>query len=435
MLLPLALLTILIIAAAFTRTDEMSKTSVAPISCSKEMPKKACVFKTLIGMESFDTSTVIFNTGLTDRAIKSGLQWILKAQQADGGWGAGSHQHQDVINPHAVPADPASTALVAMALLRIDEKPFEGAQAAVLNKAINYLLTAVDRSPQQSINITTLTNTQPQTKLGRNIDVILTAQFFSNALHKLGNKNASLRKQLETALQKCTGKIQRAQAADGSFKDGGWAPVLQSALANNALESAGDAGAKVDSTVLRKSRDYQKNNFNEKTNSASTGEAAGVLLYSISGTARASAKEAREAGERIDKAKKEGKLNDKAQVTEDNLVVAGYSRSEAKKLATAYKLQGAAAMRAQDDDVVSGFGSNGGEEFLSYLMTGESLVIGGGNQWKNWYEKMSGRLAQIQNEDGSWNGHHCITSPVFCTATCLLILSVNKDIDFLIKTK
>ena len=77
---------------------------------------------------------------------------------------------------------------------------------------------------------------------------------------------------------------------------------------------------------------------------------------------------------------------------------------------------------------MNGFGSNGGEEFLSYLMTGESLIIGGGNEWKTWYEKMSGRLVQIQNNDGSWNGHHCITSPVFCTATCLLILSVQNDL-------
>jgi hypothetical protein len=48
--------------------------------------------------------------------------------------------------------------------------------------------------------------------------------------------------------------------------------------------------------------------------------------------------------------------------------------------------------------------------------------------WKNWYDKMSRRLISIQNNDGSWSGHHCITSPVFCTATCLLILSVNNDV-------
>ena len=85
--------------------------------------------------------------------------------------------------------------------------------------------------------------------------------------------------------------------------------------------------------------------------------------------------------------------------------------------------------------MIAGFGNNGGEEYLSYLMTGESLIVSGDNEWKKWYDQTTGRLLQIQNNDGSWNGHHCITSPVFCTATCLLILSIDKDIDFLIKMK
>jgi hypothetical protein len=111
------------------------------------------------------------------------------------------------------------------------------------------------------------------------------------------------------------------------------------------------------------------------------------------------------------------------------------SRTEAEKYATAYNIRNAAASRAQDEDVLKGFGNNGGEEFVSFLMTGESLIISGDNSWKSWYEKTSGRLMQIQTNDGSWQGHHCITSPVFCTATCLLILSIDKNIDFLVKVK
>jgi hypothetical protein len=38
----------------------------------------------------------------------------------------------------------------------------------------------------------------------------------------------------------------------------------------------------------------------------------------------------------------------------------------------------------------------------------------------------------IQEKNGNWQGHHCITSPVFCTATCLLILSVNNDVKSLL---
>lgn len=403
-----------------------------PVACAT--PEKACVFLTLTGLAPFDTSQVAVNSKLIDASVRSGMSWLMKAQQQNGGWGAGSHQYQDVRDPHAVQSDPATTALVGMALLRTEEKPFEGKQAVQLKKATTYLLKAVDNTPAQQVNITTLTNTQPQTKLGKNIDVILTAQFFSNALHHLGS-NQELKKQVESALQKCVSKIQQAQDHDGGWKDGGWAPVLQSALANNALEGAKDMGAKVDDKVLESSRNYQKQNYDVKTNSAVTGKAAGVMLYSVSGSARASAKEARQAKIAIEEAQKKGVLDNKAEVNEANLEKAGLSKTAAQKYATAYKIKGAAASRAQDGDVISGFGNNGGEEFLSYLMTGESLIIGGNNDWKNWYEKMSGRLVQIQNNDGSWNGHHCITSPVFCTATCLLILSIDKDIEFLIKTK
>lgn len=69
---------------------------------------------------------------------------------------------------------------------------------------------------------------------------------------------------------------------------------------------------------------------------------------------------------------------------------------------------------------------------MSYLQTGEGMIMGKDKEWKKWYDNMNGRLLKIQNQDGSWNGHHCITSPVFCTATCLLILSVNNDIEQLV---
>ena len=401
--------------------------------CAKEV-EKACVFRTLIGIEKFDTSKVKFDTRLLERALESGITWLLKAQQSNGGWGAGSHSSQNIRDPHAVPADPASTSLSAMALLRTDPKPFNGKYSDALIKAVNFLVEAVETSSPQSFNITNLNNTQPQSKLGKNIDVILTAQFFTNALHSIGD-DVQLKKKMQNALDKCIAKIQKGQNSDGSFKDGGWAPVLQSALANNALENARNMGAKVDDKVLDKSRKYQKDNYDVKTNSAMTGDGAGVMLYSISSSSRASAQEARAAADTIAKAKKQGKLRPDAKVTEENLVVIGYSTTEAEKLATAYKINKASATRAQEKDVLAGFGSNGGEEFLSYLMTGESLIISGGDEWKKWYEKMSGRLTQIQNNDGSWSGHHCITSPVFCTATCLLVLSIDKDIEFLIKLK
>ena len=422
------------LASLFFPAFENKEANVASrINCAG--PEKACVFQTFLGLETFDTAAVIHNRELVESSLSKGLVWMANAQLDNGGWGAGTHNHQGIRDPHAVAADPATTALVGMALLRNGNTLTKGKYSENLKKALDFLLEAVENTPEQSRYITNLKGTQPQTKLGQNIDAILTMQFFTNIMSKIDKRDCECIERIEKALDKCVRKIQQAQDVDGGIKDGGWAPVLQSALANNALESAKDAGAKVDDKVLEKSRNYQKGNFDVKTNSGVTGKAAGVLLYSVSGSARASAKEAQKAEATIQKAKKEGKVRQDAEVSVQSLEEAGMSKTEAERYATAYKIRGAAAARAQDGDVISGFGSNGGEEYLSYLMTGESLIISQDNTWKTWFEKMAGRLVQIQTNDGSWQGHHCITSPVFCTATCLLILSIDKDIDFLVKVK
>src|SRR6185436_15174374 len=98
-----------------------------------------------------------------------------------------------------------------------------------------------------------------------------------------------------------------------------------------------DKGFKVDEKKLAKAREYQKNNYDVKTNNVATEDGAGVVLYSISGTARASAKEAREAKQIIAKAKKDGKLEDAAPVSVDALKKSGLSESEALRYGTAYE--------------------------------------------------------------------------------------------------
>jgi hypothetical protein len=82
--------------------------------------------------------------------------------------------------------------------------------------------------------------------------------------------------------------------------------------------------------------------------------------------------------------------------------------------------------RIEDPGFVNGFGSNGGEEFLSYMNISESLVVQGGDAWASWDAAMTGNLARIQNQDGSWSGHHCITGRNFCTSAALLVLLADR---------
>lgn len=392
------------------------------------VPPKGCVFRTVMGEESSELNSMYKTPEKVQLSVDRGLSWIARAQNENGGWGAGTHARQDITDPHAVTADPATTAMVSMALLRSGTTLSSGEYAAQLRKAMNYLMQATENSPANSYNITDQTGTQIQTKLGGNIDVILAAQFFSNLMDYVDH-DAGLKARVQKNLNICVAKIQRAQDKNGNIAGAGWAGVLQSSFATNALESAQTKGANVDLKALDRSRESQKNNFDAKTGDVKTDMGAGVMLYSVSGSARASAKEARKVEEEISKAKRDGRLASTAPASAENLQKIGFDKDDAMKYSTAYEVYQSAKVQAQRDDVMDGFGSNGGEEFLSYLQTGESMVISKDNAWKTWYDNISGRMLKIQNNDGSWNGHHCITSPVFCTATSLLILSINNDIE------
>jgi hypothetical protein len=415
-----------VVLLAFTLRDSEPKRKKIPY-----VPAKGCVFRTVMGEESSADHSKYKTPESVMASVEKGLGWIGKAQNKNGGWGAGSHSRQDITNPHMVEADPATTAMVAMALLRSGNTLSAGAYSSNLRNALNYLLTMVEESHQNSSNITAQTGTQIQSKLGANIDVILTSQFLSNILEEVTDEE--LNERIRKAQNICVSKIQGAQDTNGVINGSGWAGVLQSSFATNALEAAEMNGADVDRQKLAKAREYQKNNYDSKTGEVNTSMGAGVVLYAVTGSARATAKDARKVEEEIKKAKDEGKIDANAPATTETLQAIGYSTDEALKYSTAYEVYQSAKVTAQRDDVMNGFGNNGGEEFLSYLQTGESMIINKDVSWEKWFDNMSGRLLKIQNDDGSWQGHHCITSPVFCTATCLLILAVNNDVEKLME--
>jgi hypothetical protein len=412
-----------------------------------------CVFKTLMGETSADSGFVHKTPQKSLKAVQSGIEWLVSAQHKDGGWssednayGSGKRGYSRVdkitddlrsepeINQAEVPttqADPASTAMACMALMRCGNTFTTGNYSKNLETGIEYLCAQTEKFAQHPNTNTDKTGTQPQRKLGNNIDVVLTSQCLTNALYYL-SKNDNRAARVRKCVELCVQKIQKAQTADGSFDGDGWAGVLQSSFANQALEAADVQGVAVDAIVLEKSRDYQKSNFDTKTNESKTDRGAGVVLYSVSSSTRAAAVESRIAKDEMKKAKANGKLKAGDELNAENLQKAGLDATKAMKYATAYEVNKQANVTAQRADVMSGFGNNGGEEFLSFLQTGEGLIVAQEN-WDKWYDNVSGKLIQIQNQDGSWNGHHCITSPVFCTATCLLVMTVHNEVALLQK--
>ena len=173
----------LLLAAASVNSNGESDRKID--RCINPEVNHVCIMKTIFGLGQPEETILASGTSNTlevEASLKKGLEWIKNAQGNDGGWGAGSQARQDIRDPHAVPSDPATTALVAMALLRTENTLQKGEFTANLRQANEFLMKAVEQCPDNQPYITTLTNTQPQSKLGRNIDVILTAQFFTNLL-------------------------------------------------------------------------------------------------------------------------------------------------------------------------------------------------------------------------------------------------------------
>ncbi len=378
--------------------------------------------------------------GPIDPYLTKAIGWLVEAQHEDGGFGAGAHQRQEVRDPHAVSTDPGTTAFVGMALIRAGHTPSSGDHKDAVRRATEYMLAAVEKAPEDGPQITDLTGTQPQTKMGQYVDTSLAAQLFTRLLPTLGGGKpgyeAALEARVTAALDKCLRKIEKSQKQDGSWNHGGWASVLQSATANNALEGAAATGRPVDVAVLERSRTYQKGNFDETAGTPTpdaAGASAGVALYTVASNQRANAAEAKACAEAIETAQTMGKLpQGDIEVNQTALLSLGIEAPRAEALAKAYNQNEAAALVLSDDATLAGFGSNGGEEYLSYMMTSESLVIQGGDAYAKWADKMRERFTKVQNPDGSWSGHHCITSPVFCTAAVVLCATADRDAPFLV---
>jgi hypothetical protein len=124
------------------------------------------------------------------------------------------------------------------------------------------------------------------------------------------------------------------------------------------------------------------------------------------------------------KKKKSGAHENPNAPTEGEIAAAEKAAQEAEMAAD--QIEAAMIARMDEPTFVAGFGNNGGEEFLSHLLIGESLALKGGEEWSKWDAAITELVGGIQNGDGSWTGHHCITGRTFCTAAALLVLMADR---------
>jgi hypothetical protein len=67
------------------------------------------------------------------------------------------------------------------------------------------------------------------------------------------------------------------------------------------------------------------------------------------------------------------------------------------------------------------------KSFSPNLNISDSLRRTGGDEWNRWHSQITARILKLQNEDGTWAGHHCITGRVATTSAAILNLAVEQS--------
>ena len=355
--------------------------------------------------------------------VKKGLEWLLEHQLANGGFGQGEESRNmgNSMDGLKEKANVADTCIAMQALLRSGSSPAEGPYASQLQRALEYVLSEIEAADADSMSITSVNGTRVQGKLGPHIDTFLASAILAEIDNRVAGEKEQLR--LDAALKKVLRKIELNQKEDGSWGGGGWAPALAQSVASKGLNRAVMNGQQVDSSVLQNISDQAGRNVQSGASGLAAEGSAGVALYAGSsnlGKLQDTVTNFKQREKDLRKAADSGETKEERE----------QARDELKKYEAAQdsldKVQGAVVDRMDDAQFIAGFGSNGGEEFLSYMNIGESLVLKGDKTWQEWDVGMTDNLNRIQNADGSWSGHHCITGRTFCTSTALMVLMTDR---------
>lgn len=355
--------------------------------------------------------------------VKKGLRWLIEHQHKNGGWSQGeesSHMGHSLDNLKDKP-NVADTCAAALTLIRSGSTPSIGPYAKNISKAVNFVCSEVQESDADSLFITDIKGTRLQMKLGTYIDTFLAALLFAEVTGKM--PDAESKKMLAEAYNKVMDKIERNQRSDGTFGGTGWANALSISLASKGLNRAAQAGNQVSEQVRQRLETYARGQYDKQTGSFSEDGSAGVQLYA--GAATLSAMQDSDNTNAIQEDELKKKL-DNAKSSEEREQIQKELRRFKDNREDLKAAKRTIVEKLDDKQFIAGFGSNGGEEFLSYMNIGESLVVKGGPEWEKWDREITANLNRIQNNDGSWTGHHCITGRTFCTSAALLVLMTDR---------
>jgi hypothetical protein len=303
-------------------------------------------------------------TDQSERAVRRGTEWMMKTMHRDGGCGVDIGQ----------PPDIGCTSMVGLALLSQGNTPVEGPRSREVRRIVSYLLKIIETMP--SDDITPMQGTQLQNKIGRHAHSFFAALFLSQALGEGFDSQP-----VQQALKRVIEAITASQTPDGHWGNQSWAPTLGTVMGWISLRAAHFAGIKVGSSPDKTARHLTAQMSQSLT-------ANGGWMHELYKHAT---------GIRV-------------------LYAMGMEKEAVSQRAFKAVLE----LVSRDN---TAFSQAGGEELLAFHLITETMLQKGGADWKTWFPVVRDKMVAVQNSDGSWTGHHCITSRTFCTAAASLVLT------------
>jgi hypothetical protein len=162
-----------------------------------------------------------------------------------------------------------------MALLCTGSAPATGAHRDAATKAFEFICRQVEKSDDTSLYVTSVRDTQLQSKIGQYVDTFLAGWTLSELK---GRVPEELEKRRADVLNKVVAKIEKNQKENGSFEgNGGWASVLSQGLASKALNGAARSGANVSAQALAKDQRQNEEGLNQANGDICPGDCRGTV--------------------------------------------------------------------------------------------------------------------------------------------------------------
>ena len=319
----------------------------------------------------------------TQKSVKDGRVWLLKAQNKDGSWGM----------DHKTPTDVSASCLAGLALLSSGDNERDGCDAETiqaLQKCVSFLVQRAKKA-RPGRDIAEGETGEFQQYVGQNVATYFATLFLSQ-IYGMRAANAVLSEDayadMKEALQKLTDTIAACQDSDGSWHKNTYASLQSTTMAWMALRSANSTGLKIRHATVDKTLKFVRKQFDptQRLYQARRGDGGGNVIYDTASCLR--------------------------------ILYGSGLRGEKEVVAAMDTLLD----KLTKNEWGHGFLTNTGEDYPAAFFISHALVQEGGARWQKWHRFATDRFLKLQNKDGSWTATSCLrgrTVPTACALLCL----------------